>query len=129
MSDLNDKINEFTDTPDTTSEYEPEDIEKNRIISLFSYLSWLVLIPLIVGKDSKFAKFHVNQGLVLAIAEVLCILIVRILSHIPIIRLIAGIAGSVLGVVFFIFAILGIVNAVNGKAKELPIIGNIKLIK
>ena len=74
MSDLNDKINEFTDTPDTTAEYEPEDIEKNRILALFSYLSWLVLIPLIAAKDSKFAKFHVNQGLVLAIAEVLCVL-------------------------------------------------------
>ncbi len=129
MSDLNDKINEFTNTPDTTAEYDPADIEKNKVISIFAYLSWLVIIPLIAGKDSKFARFHCNQGIVLAIAEIVCYVAIGILSNIPFVGFIFSIAGSILGLVSLVFAILGIINVVNGKAKELPLIGNIKLIK
>ena len=36
---------------------------------------------------------------------------------------------SLLSIVFLVLAIVGIVNAVNGKAKELPIIGSIKILK
>ncbi|MCQ2470721.1 MAG: hypothetical protein MJ147_01625 [Clostridia bacterium] len=129
MSDLNDKINEFTNTPDTTAEYDPEDIEKSRVISVFAYLSWLVIIPLIAGKDSKFAKFHVNQGLVLAIVEIACSVITGILKDVPIVGFIFSIASSLIGLACLILAILGIINAVSGKAKELPIIGKIKLLK
>lgn len=129
MSDLDKKFDEFNNTPDTTADYDPADIEKNKIMALFAYLSWLVIIPILAAKDSKYAKFHGNQGLVLAIAEIIVGIFYGILSEIPFVGIIFSIIGSVISLFCFVLTILGIVNAVSGKAKELPIIGNFRIIK
>ncbi len=129
MADLNEKINEFTNTENTTSQFDSSDINNNKIMAILAYISWLVLIPLLFAKDSKFARFHVNQGLVLAISEILVGLILGVLDGIPLIGWIFSIAGSLLGIVCFIFSILGIINALNGQAKELPIIGKFRILQ
>lgn len=129
MADLNDKFNELNDTPDTTSEYDPADIDKNRGMAVLAYLSWLVLIPIFAAKESKFARFHANQGLVLAIAEIVVFLALEILVGIPVIGLIFGILSGLVGLVAFILTVIGIINAANGKAKELPVIGKFRILK
>lgn len=123
----------INNTPDTTAEFDPADIEQNKIIALFSYLSWLVLIPIFAAPKSKFARFHANQGLVLAIVEIVWVIAQSILTGILIaiswrLAFLASIL-SLVNIVFLVFAILGIVNAVSGKAKELPIIGKIRILK
>ena len=82
MADLNDKLNELTNTEDRTSSYSPEDINNNKAMAILAYLSWLVLIPLFAAKESPFARFHVNQGLCLAIVEIICWVVFGILSKI-----------------------------------------------
>ena len=98
-------------------------------MGILSYLSWLVLIPLIAAPKSPFARFHANQGLILAIIEIAFGIVLGALSLIPVIGIVFNIILSLLGLVFLLFSILGIVNAANGKAKELPVIGKIRLIK
>ncbi len=122
MADLNEKLKELNNTPDTTEQFDKDDIEKNKTMAILAYLSWLVLIPLFAAKDSKFARYHCNQGLVLAIAEIL----IGILGYIPFIGWIFSIVG---GIASFLLTIVGILNAANGKAKELPVVGKIKLLK
>ena len=130
MSDLNEKFNEFNNTADTTAEYDQNDIQKNKGMAVLAYLSWLVLIPIFAAKDSKFARFHANQGLVLAIAEIVCGVVFSILSALPFV-------GWIFGIVEGLFAtlatagltVIGILNAANGKAKELPIVGKFKILK
>lgn len=129
MADFNEKFNEFNNTTDTTSEFDPADIEQNKVMAIFAYLSWLVLIPIFGAKQSKFARFHANQGLALAIAEIICWVVLGILVRLPLIGWIFGIVESLFSLVCLIFAIIGIVNAVNGKAKELPIVGKFKILK
>lgn len=129
MADLNDKLNELNNTADTTAEYDANDIAANKVMGILAYLSWLVIIPLFGAKESKFARFHCNQGLVLAIAEVIAWVLFGILRKLPLIGWIFGLCEGLLSLVCFIFAILGILNAANGKAKELPIIGSFKLLK
>ena len=129
MSDLNEKFNEFNNTADTTAEYDQNDIQKNKGMAVLAYLSWLVLIPIFAAKDSKFARFHANQGLVLAIAEIVCGVVLGILSALPFIGWIFGIVEGLFSLVCLGFTIIGIVNAVNGKAKELPIVGKFKILK
>ena len=129
MSDLNEKFNEFNNTADTTAEYDQNDIQKNKGMAVLAYLSWLVLIPIFAAKDSKFARFHANQGLVLAIAEIVCGVVLSILSALPFIGWIFGIVEGLFSLVCLGFTIIGIVNAVNGKAKELPIVGKFKILK
>lgn len=128
------KFEQFNNTADNTAEYDQNDISSNKAMAILAYLSWLVLIPLFAAKDSKFARFHTNQGLVLAIAEIAYAIVVAILNAIFIFisfRLAAVMSTifSIASLAFLVLTILGIVNAANGKAKELPIIGSIKLLK
>ncbi|MBQ2774915.1 MAG: zinc-ribbon domain-containing protein [Clostridia bacterium] len=130
-NDFSAKISALNDTADTTAEFEQEDIDKNKVMAILAYLSWLVLIPLLAAKDSKFARFHTNQGLVLAIAEVIWGVAYSIVSAIlGAIHL--GFIASILGLVsilFLVLTIIGIINAANGKAKELPVVGKFKILK
>ena len=117
-----DKVAGLNNTPDTTTEYDPKDIEDNKVMALLAYIGILFLVPLLAAKDSKFAKFHTNQGIVLFIA----VIILGVVMAIPILGWIVGAVG---GVITLVLAIIGIVNAVQGRAKELPIIGKFKILK
>lgn len=129
MSDLEQNLKELNNTADTTSEYDAKDIEQNKIFAILAYISWLVLVPIFVAKDSKFAKFHVNQGLVLAIVEIICWVAFGILRRLPLIGWIFGIADGLVSLVCFLIAVVGVINAANGRAKELPIVGKAKVFK
>nr|MDD6336387.1 zinc-ribbon domain-containing protein [bacterium] len=120
-------------TPDSTGEYDQADINANKAMAVLSYIGILFLVPLFAAKNSKFARFHVNQGLVLCIAEVIYGIAYSILSSIILaiswkLYFLVQIIGIV-SLAFLALAIIGIVNAANGKAKELPLIGNIKILK
>ena len=118
--DLSAKLTELNNTADTTAEYDPQDIEKNKVMALLAYI--IFLIPLLAAKDSKFARFHTNQGLVLFVGAILS-------SVITVIPIIGWIIAPIAGLAITVLAIIGIVNAIGGKAKELPIIGKFKILK
>ncbi len=119
----------LNDTKDITDEMDEDDIANNKAMGILSYLGILVLIPIFSAKESKFARFHANQGLVLLISYVVVIFACGILSGIPYLGWMFSIARRLVYLVALIFAILGIVNANSGKAKELPIIGHFKILK
>ena len=102
------------------AEFDPQDISSNKIMAALSYLGIFVLIPLLAAKDSKYARFHVNQGLILLI----CCVVSFAISRIPGLAFIAWI----LNLAIFILAVIGIINAVKGQAKELPYIGKYKIL-
>lgn len=104
------------------AEAAPEDISADKLMGVLAYLGILVLIPLFAAKDSKFARFHVNQGLILFI----CSLVIFTIG-----KLIPGLSAIIwiLDLVVFVFAIIGIVNVVNGKTAELPLIGKFRIIQ
>jgi uncharacterized membrane protein len=126
-------VNKFTNTADTTSDYDKTDIEQNKVMAVLAYLGILVIVPLIAAPKSKFARFHANQGLVLVICSVIYAIAYSIIS--AIVFAISWRLGFIVtliclvSILFIILAIIGIVNAATGKAKELPIIGKIKIIK
>lgn len=119
---------------DRTSEFSQEDIDANRCMGILSYISFLVLIPILTARDSKFARFHANQGLVLFIGEAIIGLIISILSALgkmPLIGWIFGIPQAILGIFtlgFTVLSVIGVIFAAQGRVKELPIIGSIKII-
>ena len=127
-----DKVeDQFKNAPDSTAEYDQADINSNKVMAILSYIGILVLIPIFAAKNSKFARFHANQGLVLCVCGCAVWLVVSILTSILAWRLywLISIISFVLWVVLLILAIIGVINAANGKAKQLPVIGNIKLLK
>ncbi len=118
---------------DTTYQYDPQDIEKNKWQGWLSYLGLLSLIPFFMNmygsKKSEYGMYNAKQGLNLAIIELVAILVLDIVDGLPLIGWIFVIAGWLVKIAACILSIIGIVNVCNGKAKELPFIGKIKIIK
>lgn len=100
-------------------DFTPEDARSNKLMAVLAYLGVLVLIPLFAAKESKFARFHTNQGLILLIFNVVSIVFSRLGW---------GTLSWILNVVIFILAIIGIINAVKGEAKELPVVGKYRIL-
>ena len=127
VENVKEKLKEINDTKDTTIDYEEADITNNKFMAYLCYLSIFAIIPFLTAKDtSPFVKFHLNQGAILIGAEIILLLLNLIIA--PILFLAAIIVG-LLDLFIFILAILGIINVYNGKAKELPFLGSITLIK
>ena len=124
---LSDKLSGMNKTADLTDQFDKADVEQNKVMAILAYFGILVLIPILAAKDSKFARFHANQGLLLCIAMFGWILW-RGLG----LWSIYSLCGTVLNLVYIVFtvlAVIGIINALNGRAKELPIIGKYRLLK
>ncbi|MGI6004804.1 MAG: hypothetical protein ACOX88_05265 [Christensenellales bacterium] len=113
-----------------------QDIQQNKVMAILAY--FIFFLPLLAAKDSKFARYHANQGLVLLLAFAALAVINSILSAIFVAALFYGGLG-ILGIFSTIFTllylgvsalgILGIVNAAAGKMQPMPIIGKITLIR
>lgn len=123
-----DSVADLNNTADTTAEFDAKDIEDNKVMALLSYIGPLFLVPMLAAANSKFARYHANQGLVLFLAELILGAVSWVLNFIPI-SFVWWLFGSVSGLASLIYLILGIYNAVSGKAKELPLIGHIRLYK
>ena len=125
------------DTTDHTADYTVEDISENSGFALLSYLGLFLIVPLIGARDSRFARFHVNQGLCLFLAialySILLSVMLALVQWVPVLsdafRTIyvvlqwAGIAAAVL------LAALGIWNANHGLARDLPLVGSFRLFR
>ena len=125
------------------------DIQKNKMMAVICYIYILFLVPMLTGlhKTSAFVKFHLNQGLTLAIGWVGWTVIGIILSSvikvqrsvsfwgiaIPYARVTPGwliVIIWIIHLLFCVLAVIGIINAINGKFKGLPIVEDkITLIK
>ncbi len=128
-------MSNILNTPDTTASYSQQDIDQNKIMGILSYFGILVLIPIFAAKESPFARFHANQGLVLLVAGILVGMATSLvgmlfgLIHIDVLTVLWNIVSWLIRVTMFALMILGIVNAASGKAKELPLVGNFRILK
>ncbi len=129
MADIKEILQKLDNTADTTAQFDPEDIQNNRWMAVLSYFSWLVLIPLFLAKQSKFARYHVNQGLTLAIIEAILLAALNILKGLILVGWIFSIISVVVEVACAALWVLGAIRALQGKAKELPLIGWIQILK
>ena len=116
---------------------------RNRGWGVLSYFGFLVLIPIFAARNSYFARFHANQGLVLFLFHACYSVLTRIITNILNLALgfipfvpgaefaddLVRAALQFIGIIFFVLMILGIANAASGKVKELPFIGRIRLLK
>ena len=102
-------------------EFTPEDAKANKVMAILAYFGILLLIPLFAAKESKFARFHVNQGLILLIIGVVLYAITKVLPSL-------GVLVGILDLGVLVLAIIGIINAAKGQAKELPLVGKFRII-
>lgn len=138
--------------PATAVEYASlqQDADANKVFGILAYIGILVLVTIFAApKNSKYSRYHANQGLVLCIFGAALGIIVSIIMTIitasmytsaysygyggiaagGIAMIIVGIISWLVGILFLIFAIIGIVHAAKGEMKPLPLIGRIKILK
>ena len=90
-------------------------------MALLAYI--IFFVPLLAAKESRFARYHANQGLILF----LCAVAVNVVGGI--IPLLGWFIILPVGnLLVFGLAVYGILNTVKGEAKPLPIVGNYKLL-
>ncbi len=133
QNDFSSKLQNLNNTADTTNDYDEKDINDNKAMAILAYFGPLVLIPILAAKNSPYARYHSNQGLVLLLAAIVYSIAYGILSSIILaiswrLYFLVSIIGLV-SILITVLAVIGIINAATGKAKELPLIGKYKLLK
>lgn len=106
-----------------------DDIAKNKVFAVLAYIGILFLVPLLAAPQSKFARYHANQGAVLFLAAVLLMVGSAVLTMVPFIGCLVAVVPLVACAGAFVLMILGIINASSGVCKPLPLIGHYRLIQ
>lgn len=133
-------FNKLNETADTTAQFTPQEIEEGKVMSILAYLGILVLVPILAGKESKYIRFHANQGLLLCLAWIAWVIIDGILNAVLRAILWRGLSmwdlyyttSWILDLVYLVIGVLsiiGIINVINGRAKDLPVIGKYRILK
>ena len=103
--------------------------DNTKLNSILAYIGPLFLVGLLTDKENPKVMFHVNQGLVLLLASFAVSIVALVLDILPIGSLIPDLVRAAGWLGYTVLAIMGIINASNGEEKELPFIGQFKLLK
>jgi uncharacterized membrane protein len=93
------------------------EVSQKTVMGILAYLGILVVIPYMTSKEDPFVKFHIRQGLVLLVIEVVIWLLGMVFWPLWILLNLVNLAVLVL-------AIMGIVNVVKNQEKKLPLVGD-----
>ena len=112
-----------------------EDIYGSRRFAWLSYWGIWLLVPLFARKDNPFVRYHVNQGIVLFLFNLIAG--VGIFTVMGLFSLVNPGIGQffllpllMIYYVFYVYCVvIGIVRVARGQAKPLPIIGGIQILK
>jgi uncharacterized membrane protein len=115
--------------------------DNTRAFSVISYISILWLVGLLVDPENPKVRFHVNQGIILTIFQVVVGVMLSILKSLISIIFIHAFSGiffiahmgmflngvlSLLGICLYIaYMIIGIIHAAQDREIPLPIIGSL----
>lgn len=124
----------FGNTDDFSNAYSAKDISDNRLYALLCYIPILCLYPIIFKtRSSGYVRFHANGGLMLFLCEILISALIYGIGLIPVAGRILSfpiaVCSGVLDLAFLVLTVYGAALAWMGKAKELPLIGKIKIFK
>lgn len=122
MEEQNQQQNQQQNQAAPAPQAEQGDAEKNKGVAILAYI--IFFIPLLAAKESKFAMYHANQGLVLFLAAVALNIVGGMIPFIGWFLILP--IGNLL---ILVLAIIGIMNAAKGLMKPLPIIGGINILK
>ncbi|MEI8061673.1 MAG: hypothetical protein WCG97_00045 [bacterium] len=93
------------------------DTDSSMFMGILAYLGVLIIIPYVMARTNPFVKFHIKQGALLVIGEIILWVAMRLFWGL--FTLI-----SLLELVIFVLAVIGILNVIQKKEKELPLIGH-----
>ena len=114
------------DQYDHTSEFDKEDISKNKVFCMLAYLMGAVgiIIALLGSSKSEYTAFHLRQALKFLVVELLA----GVCSVLLVWTIIVPIAYAVLSVTLFVLKIICFFQVCGGKAKDAAIIRDLKFL-
>lgn len=89
---------------------------------IVAYITWIGWIVAFLAGDKEGAKFQLNQTLVLWLVSIVNSFII---ANIPLI----GWISFIIGIFIFVCWIIGLIGACKDEEKEMPLIGQIKILK
>lgn len=92
------------------------------IVAYITFLGWIVAF---CAGDKEGAKFHLNQALVVWIAFFASSLVNVVLGFIPF----GSIVGWIIYLLVLVCFIMGLIYACQDEEKEIPVLGQIKILK
>ncbi len=112
---------------DHTSQFSAEDVSANKLLAMLVYVLGAVgiVIALLAGKDSEFAKFHARQGMKIVLLETICTLATTFLVW----TFIVPLAGAVCTVILLVVRIICFCQVCSGKSVEPPIVRSFTFLK
>jgi uncharacterized membrane protein len=108
---------EQTSPGQTNTSSSEHDSTNQKVMAVLAYLGILIIIPFLMAKNDPFVKYHIKQGLVLVVIEI----IVWFIGGMMFWQLWQFL--QLINLATLILAIIGIVNVINHKESELPLVG------
>ncbi|MBX4198324.1 hypothetical protein KW782_03260 [Candidatus Parcubacteria bacterium] len=90
--------------------------QNDTLMGVLAYLGPLVIIPFLVSKEVPFVKFHIKQGLVLLVIELILMVASMTLGSLWVLF-------QIVNLIVLVLSIIGIINVVQKQEKILPGIG------
>lgn len=115
------------DPADHTADFSAEDVSEHKVYALLVYIAGIIgIIPaLLIGKDSPYLKFHVQQKMKMMVASTLVTLVGSVTSFL----VLPVIAAGVVAIIIFVLNLICFFKTASGKSVEVPLIKDIKLFK
>lgn len=95
---------------------------------IVAYLTPIGLILAFIFGDREHSRFHLNQALVIVLAELILGVIEGVTTWIPLVGWIAEVVIVILSIALFVLWVKGIGSAIKGTEVPVPILGEIKLL-
>ncbi len=117
----------YVDPADHTAEFTQEDVSAHKVYALLVYMAGIggIIPALLIGKDSPYLKFHVQQKMKMIVATLLA----TIIGSLTAILILPIIAVSVFLAIIFVVNLICFFRTASGKSVEAPIIRDIKILK
>lgn len=93
-----------------------------RVTDIVAYLTWVGLLLAFIIGDRAESRFHLNQSLVIWIAATVIGIVAK---WTPLFGWLIGLVG---GLFCALCWFIGVVNAIQGVEKEVPLLGQIRLL-
>lgn len=95
---------------------------------IVAYLTPIGLILAFIFGDRENSRFHLNQALVIVLAELILGVIEKVLGWLPLVGWIVEVIVVILSIALFVLWVKGIASAIKGTERPVPVLGGIKLL-
>lgn len=137
---MKEKNSFFGSLKDDTAKFSKEEAEDGKVMGVISYL--IPFVPYFAEKNNKFVRYHAKQGMNLMIVYFMYVFLQIATSFIKVRRTIyygrveywitpwwIDLPLKIILLCILALMVWGIVDVCNGKARRLPVLDKIKIIK